>query len=90
MLASFGIFMAIPKAADMVKAQIEKVKPFEHEKAIGESVAPARGVGKGGLQWVATANEIVYKRIPEGGEIPKSISTQKKFFDAMRRVGWVK
>lgn len=71
--------MAIPKAADMVKAQIEKVKPFEHEKAIGESVAPARGVGKGGLQWVATANEIVYKRIPEGEKFPNLFQHKRNF-----------
>ncbi len=89
MLASFAIYMLIPKVADIIKSTFEG-KPFAYGTAIGESATPAIGLGKAGLQWVATGNEIKYKNIPEGGEIPKATARNKKIFDTMRMLGWIK
>ncbi|QLG69915.1 MAG: hypothetical protein CH104c_0684 [Candidatus Woesebacteria bacterium] len=89
MLASFAIYMMIPKVADIIKSMIEG-KPFAYGTAIGEAVAPAVGVGKMGLQYTATESEIRYKSIPQGKAIPEGTARGKKFFDMLRAMGQVK
>jgi len=89
MLASFSIYMMIPKVADIIKSMIEG-KPFAYGTAIGEAVAPAVGAGKMGLQYTATQSEIRYKSISQGEEIPGGIARTKKLFDILRATGQVK
>lgn len=89
LFVSFAIITLIPRVADIIKSMIEG-KPFAYGTAIGEGIKPATTAGVGGLQYVASANEIQYRKIPEGGEVPGGVATQKRIFDVLRRLGIIK
>lgn len=89
MLVSFAIYMSIPKVADIIKGMIEG-KPFNYGSAIGEAVGTATTTGKVPLQYLASRQEVKYKAIQPGQEIPGGLQKQKQFFDILRTLGQVK
>ena len=76
LMVSFGIFCMIPKAANMIKAFMEK-KPYDYGSAIGEAIEPATTTARGAVSGAFTKYEKRYGETSVGSFL-RTVGFMKK------------
>jgi len=92
MLASFAVFMMIPKTAEIIKGFITG-KEYAYGTAIGEAFGTAKTVGAMPVQYMGSMTASEYKiaeQTPGALQANRGLRQAQAGFDVLRRIGFMK